>query len=495
MSILLFPFKVIIFIIKLPFIIIGKIIESIGKIFSYIYNKFMQLFKFSLAFKITFLYFLLGFTTLVILCSSFLFGLREYFIYMTNETLDSDLATIEQYLRTNNTIGEQELNTYLSRKNTIEIYQKKDNIFNSSSILKINQTIGVNWRLQLNYINEISREFVIGNKNYKVYLTSDFKDYLFILEVVAITLIIISGFMLLGTIILSSNIGRKMFNPIKRMTVSTKRITGENLNKRINVSNSYDELRDLGNTFNEMMDRIQSSYDQQKQFVNDASHELRTPIAVIQGYINMLDRWGKDDQEILEESISAIKNESENMERLVSSLLFLARADKGTQNLEKENFHLETLIDELVKETQMIDTKHRIINNNEANLIINADRNLLKQGLRIFIQNSIKYTPEKGSISLESYSEENCICIVIKDTGIGIPKKDIPHIFDRFYRADESRTKNTGGTGLGLAIAKWIIYSHGGDIDVRSAVNVGTKITVKLPYKENSNVTCQKEQA
>ena len=123
---------------------------------------------------------------------------------------------------------------------------------------------------------------------------------------------------------------------------------------------------------------------------------------------------------------------------------------------------------------------------------MNADRKLIKQALRIFIQNSIKFTPEGGKITLKAFSDENDIVIDICDTGIGIPKKDLGNIFDRFYRADESRTKNKGGTGLGLSIAKWIISAHEGRILIRSTVDVGTDIRLILPYKSSQSKAKEK---
>lgn len=366
----------------------------------------------------------------------------------------------------------------------MQIYVNENEIYKSSSILTINKEINYNLLIDLNYTKELVKNLQINDKNLKIVILTDFNDKLFILNIVLIIMLIIGFLVLSTTISLSGNITKKMFMPIKEIIESAKNITGNKLDQRIISSDSYDDLKELSDTFNQMMDRIQSSHDKQKQFVSDASHELRTPISVIQGYINMLDRWGKDDKKILDESIEAIKNESKDMERLVNSLLFLARIDKNTQNLEKEEFRVDELIVELVKETSMIDTNHIIKNSNTENIIINADRALIKQAIRVFIQNSIKYTPENGEITLDSYSKGNSIYILIKDTGMGISKEDLPNVFNRFFRADSSRAKNTGGVGLGLSIAKWIIDFHGGIIDLRSVEGVGTKVIIRLPYKE-----------
>lgn len=284
-------------------------------------------------------------------------------------------------------------------------------------------------------------------------------------------------------IILSSKTSKKMLAPVEEMTRTVKKISVDAFDTRLNVSGSKDELKDLAETFNDMIDRIQRSYELQNQFVSDASHELRTPIAVIQGYANLLDRWGKNDKSVLDESIAAIKNESESMKNLVENLLFLARGDKNTQKVEMEEFSLNELIAEIIKETKIIDNTHNIVCKDNYQVKINADRKLLKEAIRIFIHNSVKFTPAGGTIELRTEPNGKNIQIVVEDTGVGISKEDLPHIFNRFYTTDKSRTKNAGGNGLGLSIAKWIIEKHNGKIDVESTIGKGTKITVTLTIK------------
>jgi len=302
------------------------------------------------------------------------------------------------------------------------------------------------------------------------------------LIVIAILLLIVDILFIIVVLFFGSRASKKTLKPIQTMTNIVENITIKELDTRLDIRGSQDELKDLARTFNNMLDRIEQSYEQQNQFVSDASHELRTPISVIQGYVNMLDRWGKEDKSVLDESISAIKTEAESMKSLIEKLLFLARGDKNTQKIEKEKFYINELIDEIIKETRIIDDKHEIKNVKNDVSTINADRKLLKEALRVFIDNSIKYTPEEGTITINSVFLNNGVLISIEDTGMGISKEDLPHIFDRFYRADKSRTKQTGGTGLGLAIAKWIIFKHQGTINVQSKINVGTKVEIILPY-------------
>ncbi|MTK10797.1 MAG: HAMP domain-containing histidine kinase [Clostridiaceae bacterium] len=315
--------------------------------------------------------------------------------------------------------------------------------------------------------------------SFKYYIESGISsDYLSILGAILAACNIIG---LIIIIIIGSRASKKFLSPVETMTKTVKEISINALDKRLDVRGSKNELKDLAKTFNDMLDRIQKSVDQQNQFVSDASHELRTPISVIQGYVNLLNRWGKNDKEILEESILAIKSESENMKDLVEQLLFLARGDKNTQKIEKQNFMLNELIQEILKETKLIDSAHQIENEYSQEVEINADRKLIKEAVRIFVDNSIKYTPEGGTIKLDSYKKDDKAIITIGDTGTGISSEDLPYIFDRFYRADKSRTKTSGGTGLGLAIAKWIIDNHNGIVDVWSKPDIGTIIKITLP--------------
>lgn len=306
------------------------------------------------------------------------------------------------------------------------------------------------------------------------------KAYLLVLAVVLLVSFLLA---VLIMVFMGSRTLRRMLQPIDNMIDTARSVSANRLHTRINVVDSHDELKELAETFNEMLDRIQASYEQQNQFVSDASHELRTPISVIQGYANLLQRWGKEEREVLEESVQAIKNEADNMKELVEQLLFLARADKNTQSVEKECFALNELVEEVVRETRMIDSGHDIISESGRQIDIFADKRLIKQALRIFVDNSIRYTPAGGKIKVTFQEAGNRVRVVVEDNGIGISKEDLPLVFNRFYKSDKSRTRDAGGTGLGLSIAKWIIEKHQGAINIESELNKGTRITVQLPIK------------
>ena len=243
------------------------------------------------------------------------------------------------------------------------------------------------------------------------------------------------------------------------------------------------DLAGIETAMNNLLLRMRDTYRQQARFVNDASHELRTPIAVIQGYANMLDRWGKTDEKILEEGISAIKNESDHMNHLVEQLLFLARGDSGKTVLEIKSVSLGDMMREIYEESFMIDEKHHYRlrgGDGEQAVMIEADEGLLKQAVRILIDNAAKYTPEGDEIILSSgIDADGCPYLQVQDEGIGMEESELPHIFERFFRSDEVRA--SAGTGLGLSIAKWIVDKHRGHFEILSRKELGTRIRIVLP--------------
>ncbi|UOO38168.1 HAMP domain-containing protein [Oscillospiraceae bacterium CM] len=274
----------------------------------------------------------------------------------------------------------------------------------------------------------------------------------------------------------------KKLDPEKMAALAGKLegINAARLDTRIQVDETQEELKSLARAINSMLDRINEAYSAQVRFVSDASHELRTPISVIQGYANLLDRWGKNDEKTLQESISAIKEEAANMKDLVEQLLFLARGDNNTILLQTETFDLGALVEEVSGEMRMIDPAHtyEVLS---AHTVVSADRALVKQALRILVDNAVKYTDAGGKITLSAAQDAGFAAMTVSDEGIGISADNIPHIFDRFYRADASRARATGGAGLGLAIAKWIAARHDGHLTVLSREGIGTRMTLALP--------------
>ena len=247
------------------------------------------------------------------------------------------------------------------------------------------------------------------------------------------------------------------------------------------ISIGDSDLKGLENAINNLLKRLKLSYREQNRFVDDASHELRTPISVIQGYASMLERWGMEDRATLEEAVHAIREEADHMKTLVDQLLFLARGDGGRLPYKPERINATELMKEIREESEMIDGRHRYLVKAEDDVMVMGDPAMLKQAVRIFVDNAAKYTPEGGSITLGSARdpENGNVLLSVEDEGIGFEAEEAAHLFERFFRGDEVRGK-TNGSGLGLSIARWIADRHGATIEVLSFKGVGTRMTLRM---------------
>lgn len=470
-------------IVKLLFNLIFFIIALPFKIFLKIFVKLIKRLKFSITFKISVSYLLLYITLILIVAATTTTGYSFYELNQYKlEVMELDKVNIQNSFPD---MGKINLIADKYEVKSINIYDNNlKNIYSSKGDKnRYSDNIIV---LLENLINNkkylYSSKFYYNGLEYYVninYLVSDILAESFRICV----MILISGaFGLFIFVPIVSRTSYKLIGPIKKMTETTKTITVNNINTRLDVKDTQDELKELSETFNEMMNRIEQGYKVQQQFVSDASHELRTPIAVIKGYVNMLDRWGKNDRDVLEESINAIKNETDSMQDLIEKLLFIARSDKQSVSYTKEDFKICEVLFEIEKETLMIDTKHNFSFKFYDDVSIYADKNRIKQAIRIFIENAIKFTPQNGDIKIISYIDDDYYIIKISDSGMGIEKKDLDKIFNRLYRAEQSRNKDIGGHGLGLSIARIIIIGHKGKIKVRSTVDKGSEFIIMLPF-------------
>jgi len=361
------------------------------------------------------------------------------------------------------------------------------------------------------FVKEAKRNisfYPIETASYKVVwndgktLIMDVSKLLYSIKKVMSIIVILEGILLLEEIIFGTAKIRRTLRPLNEMAETASRLSNmvfdeekfhnlEDAISKISPTTSEErihigdnELQGLEEAINNLLDRMRESYRQQARFVSDASHELRTPISVIQGYANMLDRWGKKDESVLDESIKAIKSESENMKNLVEQLLFLARGVNGKTQLQMKEFLLSDMMEEVFEESKMIDEKHiyKYIENEETTVY--GDMGLLKQTARILIDNAVKYTEEGESIIIRTgVSSNGESYFSIQDNGIGMDEGDVTHMFERFFRADTARVRKNGGTGLGLSIAKWIVDNHNGYFSVLSRKDIGTRITVYLPLR------------
>lgn len=474
---------------------IFKLIKPLLKLFLYplslILNLILSLLKrlkFSIAFKISASYLLIYIVIIIIVSLTTSIGylfyeferFKEVVIEKDATLLINEFPNINKKTKEINKINQTNQNEIVS----VEIYDSNLNIIYPTNMEKrySDNIIVIIEKLIYNKEYTYSTNFYKNNSEYFLNISYDAEEK--INDTMRIFfLVMASG--ALGLFIFAPIVSRtsyKLTGPIKNMTEITKTITVNNINTRLDIKDTQDELKELSKTFNEMMDRIEEGYKSQQQFVSDASHELRTPIAVVKGYVNMLDRWGKNDRDVLEESISAIKNETENMQDLIEKLLFIARSDKNTLVFSKEDFKISILLNEIEKETRLIDSKHKLYFKFYEDANMYADKNRIKQAIRIIIDNAIKYTPLDGYIMVSGYIQDNYYVIKVEDTGIGIEKDDLNKIFDRLYRAEQSRSKDISGHGLGLSIAKIIILGHKGKIKVKSSVGKGSEFSILLPY-------------
>ncbi len=279
-------------------------------------------------------------------------------------------------------------------------------------------------------------------------------------------------------------ISSKMLKPVHQVAAAALKISEENFGQRIEEPEADDEIRTLVAAFNDMLNRLQISFERQNQFISDVSHELKTPISVIKGYTDLLSRWGKDDPEVLGESIESITAEAEHMTMLINRLLFWARNDlKSTINVSE--LCIEELLDEIKKEAEVMQLPAQIIIEGCESTRIDGDYHLIKQLIWIFVENAVKYSGEKNCVIHFKTEQKNGRALLkIKDNGIGIKEEDIKNIFERFYRSDKSRNKEIKGFGLGLSIAKWIVDHHNGKISVESTFGEGTEFLLDFPEKK-----------
>jgi len=294
-------------------------------------------------------------------------------------------------------------------------------------------------------------------------------------------LLLLNFIAFLVSILLGFIMSRKALEPIEEITEQAKLISISDLSMRINIEGPDDELTRLADTFNKMIASIEYGYEKQNRFALDASHELATPLAVIKGYIDLIGRWGKNDPNIMDEGITAIKDEISNMTKLLDTLLFLAKNDHENMRLEKNKFWINDLIIETIRDNKLIYPDAMFSYTIKNAVEIKADRRVIKQMFRAIIDNGLKYSKDTVEISMTGELKKDVYEIVISDKGIGIGEDDIEHIFDRFYRVDKSRTRENGGSGLGLSIVKGIIDNHKGSISIKSQLDKGSDIIIHLP--------------
>jgi heavy metal sensor kinase len=270
--------------------------------------------------------------------------------------------------------------------------------------------------------------------------------------------------------------------PLNWMAEQAREITGSNLNRRLEIGRPAEELAVLAASFNELLARLDQSFEGMRRFVADASHELRTPIAVIRGEADVALSRDRAPGEY-KESLAVVLDESRRLSRLVDDLLNLARADAGRVKLEAHEFYFNELLSECCRSLQTLAAASEVALEcrSPGDIQFRGDETLLRRLLINLLDNALRYTPPGGGVFAELEADAAAVRIHISDTGVGIPPEAAPRVFERFYRADRARSRQDGGFGLGLAIVKWIAESHHGTVALTRNSGSGTTFTVTLP--------------
>jgi len=316
-------------------------------------------------------------------------------------------------------------------------------------------------------------------------------DSLEVVEEIFHYMIYIFGVGILVSVVIASIIGsflaRKALAPVDEINRMAMRITAENLDERINIDGPKDEMGRLATTLNDMIAGLERSFKQIRQFTSDASHELKTPLTVMKGEIEVALR-GEPTQEESSEVLLSTLEEIDRMSSIVHKLLTLARADDERGEAPLTPVRLDIVLADSFRLLKKVATKKKIsIEMTEsAALTVFADELRLSQVIANLIDNAIKYTSTGGSVKVLLAGGGDLAILKVIDTGMGIAADDLPHLFDRFYRVDKARTREMGGVGLGLSICKEIVEGFGATIDVESELGKGTIFTVRFPlYKED----------
>ena len=271
--------------------------------------------------------------------------------------------------------------------------------------------------------------------------------------------------------------------PIDRITRIAQGISASDLTQRIGYRGPADEVGRLATTFDRMLDHLQAAFNRERQFVADASHELRTPLTVIKGRIGVTLSRPRSQAEY-QKTLQELEREVDRLSRLTNALLFLTRIDQNLRRWQPERLEISNLLFAIVEQVRPLAESHQVSlsENIPSGLYVRGDSDHLIRLVLNLLDNAIKYTPRDGRVTITATHLGGEVLLVVSDTGPGIPPEHLPHLFERFYRVEAARSRNTGGSGLGLAIAQEIVRLHGGRLEVDSVVNRGSTFTVCLPY-------------
>ncbi|GKU82794.1 ATP-binding protein [Niallia sp. NCCP-28] len=430
------------------------------------------------------------FSTIFLFIIMLLVNMLIYIIFQTllyKDVLNKTMVNVEQAAASIQTLkGEAEIENmvraYVPADGMIQVIDANKTIFTSTKntdyaklLIKFDKKQKAEIAKQNNRIFTVANMPIIWEDGNVVTLvmTENIESTRHILGILGIILIAASIIIIIPTYFAGRFLSNLLLSPIQSMIKTMEEIQSSGDFKQLFFNSSTkDELYQLGVTFNKMITLLKMQFERQQQFVSDASHELKTPLTVIESYANMLKRWGKKREDVLDEAVEAIHSESIRMKEMTNQMLELASGE-GHTNFELETLDLSAIAMETAKKMEIAHQRSIIVNGALNGAVIKGDKQKIKQLLFILLDNAIKYSSDR--ITIKITKRDNVRCEII-DKGPGIAKEELDHIFERFYRVDKARSRETGGSGLGLAIAQKIVKAHNGEIQVESIVGEGTKM-------------------
>lgn len=462
------------------------------------------------------------------LCSFFLFKSVTDSLYIEEfRNVETTVNQVQDRLRNENVVDYKSTNTLRPNLNKTSDAQNKHGGFNDSllanlmrkdfvvtvyNLKKVSVFSNEDTDIPVKFSNEKSikkqrnqnKNIIVGqapirNKDKKIIgyvrvidlLTDYDNNYQRLIWLFSLTAVLV--FMIIS--IFGYSLATYLLKPMKLINETMLRLEEDpQTDSRVPELKTNDELSDLANEFNEMIDRMQRYIDQQRQFVEDVSHELRTPVAVVEGHLKMLERWGKDDPQILEESIEASLEETKRMKSLVSEMLDLTRADQIEINYSNEKTNVVRLINQVFNDFKMIHPDFNFVMDDDitGEPIVHIYRNHLEQVLVILLDNAVKYSTHRKEIHISTANTKQSVEIAIQDFGEGISEENLKQVFNRFYRIDKARSRDQGGNGLGLSIAQKLIEEYHGNISLESSVGSGSIFRIELPIIQNESDETEK---
>lgn len=401
--------------------------------------------------------------------------------YTIDKRIDDSLYTVANTLKASD-LQEQVAKT-LAEENRLNIalFSADGSLIYSHGLEELTSHLPYNTQydepFRFRHQAEEMRVYTVSEKGYSLNIARSINNENAFISIV-VNLLMVSVALLLGiSYFVGYRTARSILRPIGVLSHAMDEVSSADLSARLSTDNIRTELVEVVTSYNRMLDKIEEAYSRQKQFVSDASHELRTPLAIISGYSDILSRWGGENPEVRQEATDAIITQTANMQTLLERLLYIARSDNGAVQTELSSLPLAPLCKEILQDFQMLHPQKRFDLFGGATAL--CDPHLMRQLITVLLDNSAKFTPPDGQITLRLSEQESFCTLTVEDNGQGMSEEVCAHIFERFYKGDSSH--NQKGHGLGLPIAKLIAETQGGTISVTSAPQKGSTFTVRLP--------------